>query len=191
MVTVAMRNGLARPQGGRIKTSGLSRGPYCSAFAHLEPIFHGFSPRSRAAFFRDKQRCSAVAGASMIANPTPVTLRSAIALAILIRLLAAVAIIPARTGSPDVAYRWSRSPRAMKRDRSHGRVAIVCEPSNSQRTATKAEIVIVFVVASAIIGFSYLTANHAAANTPPVYKHDGRLHMLIRQCLQILRRQNG
>jgi len=44
-------------------------------------IFHGFSPCSRTAFFRDKRRCSAVAGASMIANPTPVALRSAIALA--------------------------------------------------------------------------------------------------------------
>jgi hypothetical protein len=41
----------------------------------------------------------------VIANPTPVALRSAIALAILIQLLAAVAIIPARTGSPDVADR--------------------------------------------------------------------------------------
>jgi hypothetical protein len=40
-------------------------------------------------------------------------------------------------------------------------------PSDSQHTATKAETVVVFVVASAIIGFSYLTAHHAAANTPP------------------------
>jgi hypothetical protein len=61
----------------------------------------------------------------VIANPTPVALSSAIALAILIRLLPAVAITPARTDSPDVADRWPRSPRAMKRDRSHGWVAIV------------------------------------------------------------------
>jgi hypothetical protein len=39
--------------------------------------------------------------------------------------------------------------------------------------ATKAEIVIVFVAVSAIIGFSYFTAHHAAANTPPdpVFRH--------------------
>jgi hypothetical protein len=38
---------------------------------------------------------------------------------------------------------------------------------------TKAEIVIVFVAVSAIIGFSYFTAHHAAVNTPadPVFRH--------------------
>ena len=38
---------------------------------------------------------------------------------------------------------------------------------------TKAEIVIVFVAVSAIIGFSYFTAHHAAANTPPdaIFRH--------------------
>jgi hypothetical protein len=89
------------------------------AFANLLSVL----PRR---FFRDDgRRCSAVAGASVIANPTPVAPSSAIALAILIRLLPAVAIIPARTGPPDVADRWPRSPRAIKKDRSHGWVAIV------------------------------------------------------------------
>ncbi len=48
----------------------------------------------------------------------------------------------------------------------------MCDPSNSQHAATKAEIVIVFVAVSAIIGFSYFTAHHAAANTPtdPVFR---------------------
>jgi hypothetical protein len=43
----------------------------------------------------------------------------------------------------------------------------MCDPSNSQHTVTKAEIVMVFVAVSAIIGFSYFIAHHAAANTPP------------------------
>jgi hypothetical protein len=49
----------------------------------------------------------------------------------------------------------------------------MCDPSKSQHDATKAEIVIVFVAASAIIGFSYFTAHHAAANTPPdpIFRH--------------------
>jgi hypothetical protein len=72
----------------------------------------------------------------VIANPTPVALRSAIALAILIRLLAAVVIIPARTGSPDVADRWPRSPRAIKKDRSHGWVAIVSVTSSPGQAGT-------------------------------------------------------
>jgi|SRR3954453_3345067 hypothetical protein len=38
---------------------------------------------------------------------------------------------------------------------------------NRQHAATKAEIVLVFVAVSAIIGFSYFTAHYAAANTPP------------------------
>ena len=42
----------------------------------------------------------------------------------------------------------------------------MCDASNSQRAATKAETAIVFVVVSAIIGFSCFTAYHAAANTP-------------------------
>jgi hypothetical protein len=42
----------------------------------------------------------------------------------------------------------------------------MCDAFNSQRAATKAETAIVFVVVSAIIGFSYFTAHHAAANTP-------------------------
>jgi hypothetical protein len=44
---------------------------------------------------------------------------------------------------------------------------------DSQHAATKAEIVIVFVAVRAIIGFSYFTAHHAAANTPtdPVFRH--------------------
>ncbi len=41
------------------------------------------------------------------------------------------------------------------------------DTSKRQDAATKAEIVIVFVAVSAIIGLSYLTAHHAAANTPP------------------------
>ena len=47
------------------------------------------------------------------------------------------------------------------------------DPSKRQDAATTAEIVIVFVVLSAIIGFSYFTAHHAAANTPPdpVFRH--------------------
>jgi hypothetical protein len=46
-------------------------------------------------------------------------------------------------------------------------------PSKSQHDATKAEIVVVFVAVSAIIGFSYFTAHHAAANTPPgpIFRH--------------------
>jgi hypothetical protein len=99
----------------------------CSAFANLLSVL----PRR---FFRDDgRRCSAVAGASVIANPTPVALSSAIALATLIRLLPAVAIIPARTGPPDVADRWPRSPRAIKRDRSHGWVAIVSDFRNGSK----------------------------------------------------------
>jgi hypothetical protein len=49
----------------------------------------------------------------------------------------------------------------------------MCDPSKSQHDATKAEIVIVFVAVSAIIGFSYFTAHHAAANTPPdpIFRH--------------------
>src|SRR4030081_1243033 len=98
---------------GEDETSGLSPGPYCTAFAKLLSVLP-------CRFFRDRRRCSAVAGASVIANPTPVARSSAIALAILVRLLPAVAITPARTDSPDVADRWPRSLRAMKRDRSHG-----------------------------------------------------------------------
>ena len=41
------------------------------------------------------------------------------------------------------------------------------DTSKRQDAATTAEIIIVFVVVSAIIGFSYFTAHHAAANTPP------------------------
>ena len=43
----------------------------------------------------------------------------------------------------------------------------MCHPSNSQHTVTKAETIIVFVVVSAIIGFSYFTAHHAAAKRSP------------------------
>jgi len=100
MVTVAMRDGFAKAQRWEDGTSGLLPEPYCSAFANL-PWLLSVLP----CLFRDRRRCSAVIGASVIANPTPVALRSAIALAILIQLLAAVAIIPARTGSPDVADR--------------------------------------------------------------------------------------
>lgn len=59
-------------------------GPYCSAFANL-PWLLSVLPRR----LFDRRRCSAVAGASVIANPTPVALRSAVAFATLIRLLAA------------------------------------------------------------------------------------------------------
>jgi hypothetical protein len=47
------------------------------------------------------------------------------------------------------------------------------ECATNGHPATKAEIVIVFVALSAIIGFSYYTAHHAAANTPPdpVFRH--------------------
>jgi hypothetical protein len=47
------------------------------------------------------------------------------------------------------------------------------DTSKKQDAATKAEIVIVLAVMSAIIGFSYFTAHHAAANTPadPVFRH--------------------
>jgi hypothetical protein len=47
------------------------------------------------------------------------------------------------------------------------------DTSKAQDGATKAEIVIVLVAVSAIIGFSYFTAHHAAANTPPdpVFRH--------------------
>jgi uncharacterized membrane protein len=47
------------------------------------------------------------------------------------------------------------------------------DTSKRQDAATKAEIVIVFVAVSAIIGFSYFIARHAAANTPtdPVFRH--------------------
>lgn len=89
MVTVAMRDDSAKAQRWED-----------AAFANL-PWLLSVLP----CLFRDRRRCSAVIGASVIANPTPVALRSAIALAILIQLLAAVAIIPARTGSPDVADR--------------------------------------------------------------------------------------
>jgi hypothetical protein len=101
MVTIAMRDGFAKAPRWEDETSGLSPEPYCSAFANL-PWLLSVRP---CRFFRDRRRCSAVIGASVIANPTPVALKSAIALAILIRLLAAVVIIPARTGSPDVADR--------------------------------------------------------------------------------------
>ena len=49
----------------------------------------------------------------------------------------------------------------------------MCDPFKSQHDATKAEIVVVFVAVSAIIGFSYFTAHHAAANTPPgpIFRH--------------------
>ena len=47
------------------------------------------------------------------------------------------------------------------------------DTSKRQDAATKAEIVIVFVAVSAIIGFSYFTAHHAAANTlpDPLFRH--------------------
>ena len=46
-------------------------------------------------------------------------------------------------------------------------------PSDSARIVTKAESVVVFIVVSAIMGFSYFTAHHAAANTPadPAFRH--------------------
>ena len=49
----------------------------------------------------------------------------------------------------------------------------MCDTSKKQDAATKAEIVIVFAAVSAIIGFSYFTAHHAAANTPtdPDFRH--------------------
>jgi len=47
------------------------------------------------------------------------------------------------------------------------------DTSKRQDAATKAEIVTVFVAASAIIGLGYFTAHHAAANTPadPAFRH--------------------
>jgi hypothetical protein len=76
MVTVAMRDGFAKAQRWEDGTSGLSPEPDCSAFANL-PWLLSVLP----CLFRDRRRCSAVAGASVIANPTPVALSSAIALA--------------------------------------------------------------------------------------------------------------
>ena len=131
MVTVAMRDDSAKAQRWEDGTSGLLPEPYCSAFANL-PWLLSVLP----CLFRDRRRCAAVIGASVIANPTPVALRSAIALAILIQLLAAVVIITTRTGSPDVADRWPRSPRAIKKDRSHGWVAIVSLTSSPGQTGT-------------------------------------------------------
>jgi hypothetical protein len=45
--------------------------------------------------------------------------------------------------------------------------------TGSENSATKAEIVVVFVALSAIIGFSYFTAHHAAAHTlpDPAFRH--------------------
>jgi len=45
--------------------------------------------------------------------------------------------------------------------------------TNSENSATKAEIVVVFVALTAIIGFSYFTAHHAAVSTlsDPAFRH--------------------
>jgi len=45
--------------------------------------------------------------------------------------------------------------------------------TKSENSATKAELVVVFVALTAIIGFSYFTAHHAAANTltDPLFRH--------------------
>jgi hypothetical protein len=75
-----------------MRRQGFSPGPYCSAF-----VFHGFSLRSRGTFSSIDGGAPRVAGASLIANPMPVELRSAVAVSTLIRLLAAV---PAGRGRP-------------------------------------------------------------------------------------------